>query len=258
MNNETIILNLKERFSVMEHSFSIDSNAYTMAKLEYADLLGSSEEISQAIKDLSMEDEINDDILQIFFNYSSLKRGMRNTSRQIDDPGIPKFWDKAIEKKFKLMESYVNSLRQPIRKATPAEINKLSFKIGAEQQSELFRLKIVNNKIIARLSFGKDLINEIKFDERDGLLYVNSRSIKLKKFGDEYHILRILFENPQRLSDEWLFSEISEKYDFEEKYPDKKFSNAFGQLKQKLKTINITDLFYTTTQSVKINKKYLS
>jgi hypothetical protein len=156
------------------------------------------------------------------------------------------------------MESYVNSLRQPIRKATPAEINKLSFKIGAEQQSELFRLKIVNNKIIARLSFGKDLINEIKFDERDGLLYVNSRSIRLKKFGDEYHILRILFENPQRLSDEWLFSEISEKYDFEEKYPDKKFSNAFGQLKQKLKTINITDLFYTTTQSVKINKKYLS
>lgn len=258
MNNETIILNLKERFSVMEHSFSFDSNAYTMAKLEYTDLLGSSEEISQVIKELALEDEINEDILQIFFNYSSLKRGMRNISHQINDPGIPKFWDKTIEKKFKLMESYVDSLRQPNREATPTEIAKLPFKIGVEQQSELFRLKIVNNKIIARLSFGRDHINEIKFDDQDGLLYVNNRSIKLKKFGDEYHTLRILFENPQRLSDEWLFSEISERYDFEEKYPDKKFSNAFGQLKQKLKTINVNDLFYTTSQSVKINKKYLS
>lgn len=99
---------------------------------------------------------------------------------------------------------------------------------------------------------------KLDFDENKSVLYIREKEIKIKKFSDQYHTLRIMFEKPEQLSDEWFFSKIAEKYDIAKPPRDKKFYNAFYQINQKLKTKEIDDLFITTRQSVKINKKYLS
>jgi len=96
------------------------------------------------------------------------------------------------------------------------------------------------------------------FDEAKGVLTIGNKEIKIKKFTDQYHLLRIIFENQNEIYQEWFFSEISEKYDSEADLPDKKFYNATYQLKQKIaRETGIKDFFITTTQSFKINPKYL-
>ncbi len=95
----------------------------------------------------------------------------------------------------------------------------------------------------------------VYFDKDKFVLCVNKKEIKVQKFKDQYHTLRIMFEEPNK---EWFFSEISEKCDASANYTDKKFYNAIYQIKQKLKGKGIDDFFITTGQSVKINEKYLS
>ncbi len=95
----------------------------------------------------------------------------------------------------------------------------------------------------------------IYFYEDKSILCINKKEIKVQKFKDQYHTLRIMFEEPSK---EWYFSEISEKCDVSANYPDKKFYNAIYQINQKLKGKGIEDFFITTRQSVKINDKYLS
>ncbi|MFA5880383.1 MAG: hypothetical protein WC860_09505 [Candidatus Margulisiibacteriota bacterium] len=104
--------------------------------------------------------------------------------------------------------------------------------------------------------FNEDLSKKLYFDEDKARFYVQSKEIKLLKFKDEYHTLRIMFENPKEISQEWFFSEIAERN--ESKLDDKKYYNAIYQLRIKLEKQGIKDFFITTKQSVKINKKYLS
>lgn len=103
----------------------------------------------------------------------------------------------------------------------------------------------------------EDKLKRLHFDPDKSRLYVKGNEIKIKKFGDEYHTLRIIFEDPPELSKEWFFSEIREKVD-KATTKDKKYSNAIYQLKLKLSKVGINDFLITTKQSVKINKKYLS
>ncbi len=103
----------------------------------------------------------------------------------------------------------------------------------------------------------KDLSKKLRFDVDKARFYVQGKEIKLLKFKDEYHTLRIMFENPKELSKEWFFSEILEKID-DSNFDDKKYYNAIYQLKIKLAKQGIEDFFITTKQSVKINEKYLS
>ncbi len=105
--------------------------------------------------------------------------------------------------------------------------------------------------------FNEDLSKKLYFDEDKSRFYVQGKEIKLLKFKDEYHTLRIMFEKPNELSQEWFFSEIAERID-ESKIDDKKYYNAIYQLRIKLEKQGIKDFFITTKQSVKINKKYLS
>ena len=81
--------------------------------------------------------------------------------------------------------------------------------------------------------------------------------IKIKKFGNEYHLLRIIFENPEEISQEWFFSDIKERAD-ENEGNDKRYSNALYQFKQKLEKIGIKNFCTSTRQSFNINKEYLS
>ncbi len=98
----------------------------------------------------------------------------------------------------------------------------------------------------------------IRFDTNKSRLYFKDKEIKIKKFSDQYHILRIMFENPKDLADEWFFSLVAEKYDSSGHFSDKKFYNAIYQINLKLGRLGIDDLFITTRQSVKINEKYMS
>ncbi|MBI2626745.1 MAG: hypothetical protein HYW77_00670 [Parcubacteria group bacterium] len=103
----------------------------------------------------------------------------------------------------------------------------------------------------------ENVSNKLHFDLDKSRLYVQGKEFKLLKFKDEYHTLRVMFEDVNELGKEWFFSEIAERID-ENRLDDKKYYNAIYQIRLKLEKQGINDFFITTKQSVKINKKYLS
>ena len=104
----------------------------------------------------------------------------------------------------------------------------------------------------------KDFSNPI-FSEEKGLLEVNRKKIKVKKFSDQFHLLKIIFENKENLKKEWFFSEIAEIYEPLNPPMDKKFYNATDQIRKKIAIeTGIKDFFITTRQSLRINTNYLS
>jgi hypothetical protein len=96
------------------------------------------------------------------------------------------------------------------------------------------------------------------FDDDKSCLFIRGTEIKIRKFSDQYHVLRIIFSDPKEIRQEWFFSEMAEKYDCEADLDDKKFYNAVYQISQKAKTEGFPNFFITTRQSAKINPKYLS
>lgn len=96
------------------------------------------------------------------------------------------------------------------------------------------------------------------FDDERSRLFVRGIEIKIQKFSDQYHALRIIFANPKEVGQEWFFSEMAEKYDNEADLDDKKFYNAVYQIGLKAKSDGFPNFFITTRQSAKINPKYLS
>lgn len=98
---------------------------------------------------------------------------------------------------------------------------------------------------------------ELFFDSEKSRFFIQGNEIVIKKFGNEYHLLNTIFNKPERLSEEWFFSEIAEILD-QAKQDDKKYYNAAYQLDLKLIKLGITDFMVKTRQSLKINKKYLS
>ncbi len=105
--------------------------------------------------------------------------------------------------------------------------------------------------------FSENQSKKISFDEDKGFLILNDSVIKFRKFTEQYHTLRIIFNN-KNLEKEWMFSEIAEQMDFAKKYTDKDFHNYFSAIKRRVSAeTGLKDLFLTTNQSVKINKDYL-
>ncbi len=104
----------------------------------------------------------------------------------------------------------------------------------------------------------QDLKKELDFDLDKAILYINEYKVKIQKFSDQYHLLRIIFEDKKELFREWFFSEIAEKYDeANEKLSDKKFYNAVYQLNQKIAIdTGFKDFFTTTTQTFQIDSQY--
>jgi len=105
--------------------------------------------------------------------------------------------------------------------------------------------------------FNEVLPKNLLFDSEKSIFYIKGNKIKIKKFGNEYHLLRIIFENPEEISQEWFFSDIKERAD-ENEGNDKRYSNALYQFKQKLEKIGIKNFCTSTRQSFNINKEYLS
>ena len=49
------------------------------------------------------------------------------------------------------------------------------------------------------------------FDNDKSRLSIRGTEIKIKKFSEQYHTLRIIFSNPKEVGQEWFFSDIAEK-----------------------------------------------
>ena len=99
----------------------------------------------------------------------------------------------------------------------------------------------------------------LSFDEAKSLLLIGDKTVKIRKGSDQYHLLRIMFESKNDLAQEWFYSEIAEKYDYANRFDDKKFYNAAYQVKQKIaRDAGLQDVLFTTAQSVRINPKYLN
>jgi hypothetical protein len=96
---------------------------------------------------------------------------------------------------------------------------------------------------------------KIFFDRDKGILSICNKIVKIQKFSNQYHLLRIIFED--KLKD-WQFSEISELVDMAKDFDWKHFYNSAYEIKKKIAIeTGIKDFFITTTQSIKINEKYL-
>ena len=107
-----------------------------------------------------------------------------------------------------------------------------------------------------RKRHNKTEIREVKFDEYKSVLLIGIKPIKLTKFSNQYHFLKIMFQKPEK---DWQYSEISELMDPLNKRPWKQLYDVASAIKSKIaiKT-GIEDFLITTTQSTQINKKYLS
>lgn len=127
---------------------------------------------------------------------------------------------------------------------------------------EISRLILIAEVILRTGGDGRHMATTTAtgFEPEKSILVVAGSPVKIRKFSDQYHLLRIIFENEARLKDEWFFSEIAERYDDSGTInEDKKFYNAAYQVKQKItKDTGIKDFFVLTKQSLKISEKYLS
>ena len=104
----------------------------------------------------------------------------------------------------------------------------------------------------------ENLKSDLSFSEEKGVLTIGNKQAYFRKDTVQYHLIRIIFEDPSEIGKEWFFSEIGEKYDQAEDFDDKKFANASYQAKLKIiRDTGIKDFFIITKQSVTINPKYL-
>ncbi len=134
-----------------------------------------------------------------------------------------------------------------------------SFYYGAKSVLDIYDKGFVFNIIIKKSLFNNNIIKEkTYFDPDKSILFIGEKEVKFRKFTEQYHTLRIIFENKEDLKEEWFFSKIGEEIDIGKGYTDKHFHNYISAIKRKIAAeTGIKDFFITTTQSVKINKDYL-
>lgn len=140
------------------------------------------------------------------------------------------------------------------------KLDRFSKKLEDKFEEKLAKIdKSIENLSVKGSQQTNNLLDKkLDFDEEKSIVIIGNKTIKLKKGGDQYHLMRIIFEDKSQLSKEWFFSEISEKYDFSGKYDDKKFYNAAYAVKQKIITdTGLKDVLLTKSRSFCINSDYL-
>jgi len=123
-----------------------------------------------------------------------------------------------------------------------------------------FRKKLdrIHKYLITELLSETEEENQCRFDTEKSLLIVNGKDVKFRRFTEQYHTLRAMFENKDKLKEEQFFSAIAEKIDFDKGYTDKQLHNYLSAIKRRVAAeTGIKDLFLTTNQSVRINPEYL-
>jgi len=98
----------------------------------------------------------------------------------------------------------------------------------------------------------------VSFNEDKSVLYFNKKEIAFRRYSEQYHTLRIIFQDKDEAGKQWFYSEIAEKLDSAKSYKDKDFHNYLSAIKRRVSAeTGIKDLFLTTNQSVRINPDYL-
>jgi hypothetical protein len=128
---------------------------------------------------------------------------------------------------------------------------------------DLNRLKEIENKLDERLKEKQRKLKEAKifspyFDKDKGILCIRDKKIKVRKFSNQYYMLELIFKTPEDLQKDWQYSEIQESIDTAESANWKRLYDVVYALNKKiLEKTGIKNFFIITTQSVKINPKYL-
>jgi hypothetical protein len=268
-----IIIQLREMFKSIEDGVDISEESFTTALSNYCSFIGNSPEVSNVVSKMAKNHDIKEYILQRIFFYFSLNENIGNKDKK---PKMPLFWDEEIEKDFSLIGNFLTLIKceQKLTEikgkkgidifddTIPLLENDVDCKKLKEiekslsPKEELFNFRILNNEII--LNIEKYENKSVSFDEESGILYVNKNPVKFRKFTEQYHCLRIIFQNKDDIGQEYFFSAIGHEMDFDKGYTNKQFHNYFRAIKTKISSeAGIKDLFITTTQSVKINKDYL-
>ncbi len=119
--------------------------------------------------------------------------------------------------------------------------------------NEIYAISVEKNE-------SKNETKKIFFDQERSRLHIRGKKIKIQKFSDQYHALRIIFCEPNETSKEWFFSEIAERAGDGTLTVNhnKKYYNATYQIRKKLAMEGFPEFFVSTRQSVKINLSYLS
>jgi hypothetical protein len=266
MHEETVFI-LKEKFKALEQAVDIDDQAFCSAAIQYSCHVGNSLYLSNLVKQLGLEREIDRKIFFRMFMYSTLKTGFKNQNLKQEGVGTPLFWSKEIEAIYHLYSRFITLLQKEQRRlllAKEADISILDIVLPEERdeadenmtnEMELFEFRILHNEILTKASIQEK--RTISFDSDSGTLLIGQQSIKFRKFTEQYHSLRVIFSNPNETGKEWMFSELSELIDGA-KYTDKAFHNYFSAIKRRVSAdAGIKDLFITTNQSVKIDRDYL-
>ena len=117
------------------------------------------------------------------------------------------------------------------------------------------------NKAIEEIMHPKENLkndnHHIIFNKNTGVLKISNKSLKFRKFTNQYYLLEIILKDKESRDKDWQFSEISEDVEYPlENYDDKKLYNVANAIKHKIaEKIGIEDFFITTIHSIKINKK---
>ena len=268
--NETILI-LRDRFKSLEETLGLDDKDFAMAFFDYCGYICSSWIISPVVKEMIKEGDIDENVVHWLFIFGGLRNTVRNfkTGKMKEESGIPLFWDKEIEDMYGVAIELGKFIY--MSKEAPHTKNKDTIDIydmisdGSGNlilhedfpiKNIIIKIRLFQNDLLTRLTKPSQLT--VSFDIDLGLLKLVNKKIYFRKYTEQYHTLKIIFENKENLKNEIFFSEIAEKLDSSKGYSDKDFHNYFSAIKKRVSAeTGIKDLFITTTQSIKINPNYI-
>ena len=161
--HEEIVFILKEKFKALEQAIDIDDQAFCSAALQYSCHIGNSQYLSDLVKQLGLEREIDRKIFFRMFMYSALKTGFKNQNLKQDGASIPLFWSKEIEDIYQLCSRYITLIQSEQRRLLQAKETSISiFDIvlpedreadeNMTNEMELFEFRILHNEILTKAS----------------------------------------------------------------------------------------------------------
>jgi len=271
MDESTIIL--RDRFKSLEESLDLNDKDFAFALFDYCAYICSSEKLSQIVQEMAKEDDIDRETFHWLFMFGALRNSFRNLRtgkmEREKDLGLPLFFDKEIEDNYHVAEALMGLLSVVKNAPHLQDKEDLSvYDLVSDETGKFLKNEDVPIKkmIIKFRSFQSDLLSRlikpkrqiVSFDANDSALKIGNKKILFRKHTEQYHTLKIIFEDQSEIWKEWFFSEIAEKIDQYKGYSDKDFHNYLSAIKKRVSTeTGIKDLFITTNQSVTINKKYL-
>ncbi len=98
----------------------------------------------------------------------------------------------------------------------------------------------------------------VLFDEEKSELQIGDQAVKIQKWSKQYELLKIILKDGACAKKDWQFAEIAEMLDMEGRFEWKKFYNITDAIKKKVAIeTGVKDFFFITTQSVKVNERYI-